>query len=243
MITFKEFLSEGINDKGKFKAIFVIGLPGAGKSYTVKHMSGGVSPRIVNTDRAGEFLSKKVGKQLNSTTWSEFKDSAHRITKRSLSQYINGMLPLFVDGTSNDVSNILHRIGILESLGYDVGVVFVKASLDTAIARAKERTKKSNRDVDEAFIRKVFALNEQNAEYLKGKVRFFKTVMNDGDSLTDVEMQKAYKAAMSFFDSPVNNPIGNRMIEQLKEKKQIMLSPGVISMEMLENKVEGWYKE
>ena len=35
-MSFEQFLlNESINDKGILKAIFIVGLPGAGKSYTV----------------------------------------------------------------------------------------------------------------------------------------------------------------------------------------------------------------
>ena len=71
-MNFEEFLlNESINDKGILKAIFVVGLPGAGKSYTISNLKGQISPKIVNTDVALEFLSKrpifqqtqKLGKQ------------------------------------------------------------------------------------------------------------------------------------------------------------------------------------
>ena len=62
--SFKQFMSESIEDKGIFKAIFVIGIPGAGKSYTVSKMNGAVTPRVVNTDRATEYLAKKFGKMI-----------------------------------------------------------------------------------------------------------------------------------------------------------------------------------
>ena len=46
-------ISEGINDKGIFKACFMCGHPGAGKSYTLtKIKSGIIEPRIVNIDKA-----------------------------------------------------------------------------------------------------------------------------------------------------------------------------------------------
>ena len=58
--SFKQFIiNESINDKGILKAIFVVGLPGSGKSYTVQRLRGTVSPVVVNTDKVAEFLSKK----------------------------------------------------------------------------------------------------------------------------------------------------------------------------------------
>lgn len=242
MITFKDFISESVNDKGIFKAIFVIGLPGAGKSYTISKINGLVSPKIVNTDKAGEFLSRKWNKQINSDTWADFKDTAHRITEASLTNYIDGMLPLFVDGTSNDVSNILHRIGILESLGYDVGVAFVQADVKTSIARAKARAEKTGRHVDEDFIMHVHQQNQDNANYLKSKVSFFVTVDNNDDVLDNNDMLEAYKKTQKFFDMPVDNPIGKRFIETLKQTKDKYLTPNLLNKEVLSKKIAGWYK-
>jgi predicted kinase len=242
VISFDEYLSESINDRGIFKAIFVVGLPGAGKSYTIKQLRGQVSPKVVNTDIAAEFLSSKWKKEINSETWNEFKDTALRITKNSLTQYLNGALPLFIDGTSNDASNILHRIGILESIGYDVGIVFVNTSLETALKRAEERAEKIGRRVDPEFIRKVHSRNEENVNFLKKKVEFFKQINNDSDILDDSAMLEAFKATQQFFDSEIQNPIGKRMIGEMKAKNQKYLAPEIIPLEVLAKKIDGWYK-
>ena len=243
MISFKQFINESINDKGILKAIFVVGLPGSGKSYTVSRLKGAVSPVVVNTDKAAEFLSRKFKKDITSSTWADFKDTTQRITKQQLAHYVNGMLPLFVDGTSNDVSNILQRIGMLESLGYDVGVVFVSSDLDTAIRRANERAEKIGRHVDEDFIRYVHAQNEENRAYLKNKVAFFRDIDNNNDGiLDDSDFDKAFKLTQSFFASPVENPVGKRILEKLKEEKQKYIVPAIYPMEVLEKKIDGWYK-
>jgi dephospho-CoA kinase len=242
VISFKQYLDESINDKGIFKAIFVIGLPGAGKSYTIKQLKGQINPKVVNTDIAAEFLASKWKKEIKSETWHEFRDTTHRVTKNSLTQYLNGMLPLFIDGTSNDVSNILHRIGILESLGYDVGIVFVHTSLETALKRAEERAKKTGRHVDTEFIRAVDSRNKENADYLKSKVQFFKQIENDSDVLDDSEMLAAFNATQQFFNSEIQNPIGKRTLEQMKAKNQKYLTPEIIPFDVLAKKVDGWYK-
>ncbi len=242
MISFREFIGESINDKGILKAIFVIGLPGAGKSYTISKLAGAVSPRVVNTDKAAEFLSKKWDKKITSDTWKDFKDSTHKITQTSLSNYINGMLPLFIDGTSNDASNILHRIGILESLGYDVGIIHVKTSLDVAKARAKKRAEETGRHVDEHFIEQVYKENAENVEFLKSKVSFFREINNEADNLDDATMQSAFKKVLSFFSESIKNPIGARHVEIMKDKKLQYLSPEIISTDVLKKKIQGWYK-
>lgn len=242
MLTFRQFLDEGINDAGIMKAIFIIGLPGAGKSYTIKQLKGTISPKIVNTDKAAEFLSSKWGKEIRSSNWEDFKDTAHRITGNMLLNYIDGMLPLFIDGTSNDVSNLLHRIGILESLGYDVGVIFVHASLDTAIRRAEERAKLMGRHVDIDFIKHVDKQNHENAAYLKSKISFFKEIKNDVDELDDAGMTEAFKRVQNFFSTPVENPIGKRTVDKMNADKLKYLSQGIVDRNVLMKKIEGWYK-
>jgi hypothetical protein len=243
MITFKQFVAESINDRGIFKAIFIIGLPGSGKSYTASKIKGTVSPRIVNTDKAAEFLGTKWGKEIKSSNWHEFKDTSHRITSNMLLNYIDGMLPLFVDGTSNDVSNILHRMGILESLGYDVGVVFVDTGLDKAIERANSRATEIGRHVDQDFIESVHRINRENANFLKGKVSFYREVDNNSDGhLGDDELDIAFKKVQSFFNAPVINPIGKRYLEEMKAKKLQYLSPELLPRAVLAKKIEGWYK-
>lgn len=241
--TFKQFMTESINDRGILKAIFVIGLPGAGKSYTISKIKGPVSPVIVNTDKSIEFLSKKLGIEVNKDTWHNFADKSASMTREQLTQYVNGLLPLFVDGTSNDVSNILNRIGILESLGYDVGVVFVSASLETAMKRAVDRAKVTGRHVDEDFIKRVHEQNEENREYLANKVSFFKQVRNDTDELTDAVLMQAYKSVQAFFDSPIQNPVGKRTLEKMKEQKAKYLAPAVYDLDVIKKKVESWYRK
>lgn len=241
--SFKIFLNESINDVGRFKAIFIIGLPGAGKSYTIKQLSGKVAPRIVNTDRAVEFMAKKSGKMASGENWlSDFRDSSVRITTGSLKNYINGMLPLFVDGTSNDLSNIQHRIGILESLGYDVGVIYVHADLDVAIERAEKRAAQAKRQVDRKFIEHVFSQSEENASYLMSKVDFSKRIDNNGEGLDDAFMRKLFAETQSFFESPVKNPIAHRSLKILSAAGEKYLVPAVISDAVLSKKIEGWYK-
>lgn len=243
MITFKQFIAESINDRGLFKAIFIVGLPGSGKSYTAKQLAGDVSPRIVNTDVASEFIARKIGKKVSSETWNElFKDSAHKITSERLEQHLNGILPLFIDGTSNDTSNILHRMGILKSLGYDVGLVYVNASLKKAVERAAARADKIQRATDEEYIESVSKMIQGNVAYLKGEVSFFAELKNDGE-LDDAMMLKLFKRVQGFFSARLSNPIGKAHLEKLRaDPKNKYLTPTALSSEVLAKKVQGWYK-
>ena len=243
-MNFEEFLlNESINDKGILKAIFVVGLPGAGKSYTVSNLKGQISPKIVNTDVALEFLSKKTNIPANSETWKAvFRDSTKKMTSTMLYNYINGMLPLFIDGTSNDTSNILSRAGILESLGYDIGMIFIDTDIEIAKQRATERAEKIGRTVDPSFIDKVYKESEANKKYFQSKFSFFKVYENNGQGLDNDLMQKLFKQVQGFYTEDVQNPVGARNLEKISEEKEKYLVPALFSEEMLKNKLSTWYK-
>lgn len=241
MKTFKQYLEESINDRGIFKAVFVIGIPGAGKSYVVTQL-GGIGAKVVNTDRATEFLTKILHTPSTDDNWATFRDEAYKLTREYLVQYVNGMLPLFVDGTSNNVSNILHRVGILESLGYDVGIVHVKTALDVALRRAEERGKKIGREVSSDFIKQVYDISEQNANYLQGKVKFFRTINNDSDALGDAEINKAFGSVESFYGQPIENVVGQRNLQKLRQYHEKYLVPDIMAMDELQRKIDSWYR-
>lgn len=243
MITFKQFMSESINDKGIMKALFVVGIPGAGKSYTVSQIKGSVSPKIVNSDISTEFLSKKLGVPANSENWKMlFRDNTKRMTRGLLTNYLNSMLPLFVDGTSNDLSNILGRAGILESVGYDVGMVFIETDLEVALDRAKKRGEEIDRHVDEDFIKKVHELSQENKTYFQNKFSFFREVNNNPGELNDQTIAKIFKQVQSFYNEPLENPVGIRTLEKLREGKETYLVPTVFEKDDLQKKVEAWFR-
>jgi len=56
---FKDYIMEGINDKGIFKAIMMGGSSASGKSYVISQItSGQINPKIVNTDTWVEHYMK-----------------------------------------------------------------------------------------------------------------------------------------------------------------------------------------
>ena len=91
-------LQEGLYDPNIFKAFFLAGGPGSGKSYVVRRTTGGTGLKIVNSDPAFESLLKKAGLSLKMPP-EEFerkeKVRAHakKITaKRLKKNYLEGRL-------------------------------------------------------------------------------------------------------------------------------------------------------
>lgn len=238
------FLNEGIEDKGILKAVFLAGTPGAGKSYTLKKITDGtIHPRVVNTDRFFEYYGKKVGVKLDTdenadALWKSFEDKIYLLNKTTLINYINSLLPLIIDGTSVNPTNLLLRVGILESLGYDTTMVYIETDLETALRRNSERPRK----VPEDFITKSYQVIKRSEEFYKNKFqKFFKIDNNDG-AMTDETITQAYRKANSFFHGKVSNPVGQDIVEKLRKEKEKYMCPLIISKEELVHKLDAWYR-
>jgi len=235
-----EFIEESIQDKGIFKAVFLSGLPGSGKSTVIQKVTdGAVQPRIVNTDKSYEFLLKKNDVSANAATWEMFGPISKTINATLLRNYINSMLPMFVDGTSADTGALLRRSGILESIGYDTMMIWVNIDLDEAIRRAQARERK----VDPNFIKRVHSQMEQNKAFYKQRFGAnFIEVDNNADNFNAMEAQ-TYGTANKFFTSAVNNPIGRKNINKLEESGEKYLSPSIYSSEYINKITAVWYQK
>ena len=96
MINFQE-LQEGLQDPNIFKAFFLAGGPGSGKSFVVRKTTGGTGLRPVNSDEAFEAMLKKAGLSLKMPDSEEeprdvIRQKAKAITKKRESNYIEGRI-------------------------------------------------------------------------------------------------------------------------------------------------------
>lgn len=241
MFPLLQSITEGINDRGLYKAIFVCGIPGSGKSYTVSQISDGTVPlRVVNTDKLIEFYHRKGIIDMRDKAQQRMKlPDAKQTNEAQLVQYVNGMLPLIVDSTSASEQNIVRRRGLLQSLGYDTMMVWINVDLETALARAAGR----ERMVNPEFIQKSHELAEENKQYFAHQFSgSFIEVNNSGTEIDNSTMQAAAKAASKFLSGPLMNPTGRRNIEQLKQQSEKYLMPTVVDQATLQNLVGMWYR-
>lgn len=237
--SFSEYLNESIEDKGILKSCFFSGLPGAGKTFTRQKITDGqIEPRVINTDKFGVFLNQLRGIDFDGDFEREVLDRAKVLSVSQLVQFINSMLPLYIDGTSANANNLLRRKGILEGFGYDTSMVWIETPLDTAIQRNRERDK----SVDEDFLRSVYDKMEENKDFYKSQFGTFVEINNDDGALTDEAILESYKAVSGFYKEDVKNPIGKRLIRDMREEGKKFLVPEFYSMKEIEKQVSIWYQ-
>ena len=144
-------LQEGLNDPNIFKAFFLAGGPGSGKSYVVRKTTGGTGLRVVNSDPAFEKLLKDAGMSLkmagDDPRRDEVRGKAKELTKKIGKNYIEGRIGLIIDGTGKKYDGIAKQKAELESIGYDCYMIFVNTSLDVALERNLKRERTVPEDI------------------------------------------------------------------------------------------------
>ena len=220
MKTFTE-LQEGVYDPNILKAFFLAGGPGSGKSYVVKRTTGGLGMKIVNSDVQFEKKLKDAGlstdlRELDPTTRDAIRARAKEITKKQQANYIEGRLGLIIDGTGKDYDKIARQATQLKQLGYDVHMIFVNTSLDTALERNATRDRK----LPDSIVTKSWNDVQKNLGKFSQFFRRNFIVVDNNDAKEDVFGQ-VYKQVMSLAKAKVQNPAGKAWIaSQLAMKRR-----------------------
>ena len=139
-----QILREGVYDPGIFKAFFLAGGPGSGKSFVTAGAFGGTGLKTVNSDAAFERGLKKADLSLKMPDEEEYfrnivRAKAKMTTATQLDTYIQGRLGLVIDATGRDLNTINSQKRQLDLIGYDSYMIFVNTSLEVALERNKNR--------------------------------------------------------------------------------------------------------
>ena len=219
MKTFHE-LQEGVYDPNIFKAFFLAGGPGSGKSYVVRRTTGGTGLKSINSDEAFEHLLTKAGLSLKMPP-EEFERKevvrarAKEITKAKQKNYLDGRLGLIIDGTGKDADKILKQKASLEELGYDTYMIFVNTSLDVALKRNAERS----RSLTEPIVVKSWKDVQANIGKFNNIFRQGFIVVDNNDAGEDI-FTDVYKRIRGLLRKKVQNTRAKNWIAMELAKKK-----------------------
>ena len=220
MKTFHE-LQEGVYDPNIFKAFFLAGGPGSGKSYVVRKTTGGTGLKSVNSDEAFELLLKRAGLSLKMPP-EEFERKevqrarAKELTKAKQKNYLEGRLGLIIDGTGKDADKILKQKAGLEELGYDTYMIFVNTSLDVALKRNAARARR----VAEPMVVKSWKDVQANIGKFSNMFRAGFIVVDNNNAGEDV-FNDVWKRVKGLLRKKVQNTRAlNWMAAELAKKKR-----------------------
>ena len=140
----RQYINEGVYDPGIFKAFFLAGGPGSGKSFVTASAFAGTGLKLVNSDTKFERDLRKLGMSMKMPDQEAYfrdiiRSDAKKFAGRQLDSYLKGRLGVIIDSTGRDYGVISRQVNMLKHIGYDCYMVFVNTSLDVALERNKSR--------------------------------------------------------------------------------------------------------
>ena len=150
MRDFKQYIIEGVYDPNIFKAFFLAGGPGSGKSWVSERALSGMGLKVINSDNMFANALKKERMSLDFSQYNpkeierrdEIRAKAKARTGVQLKMALEGRLGLILDSTARDVSRIQSEANTMKHIGYDTFMVFVNTSLEVALKRNQMRARK-----------------------------------------------------------------------------------------------------
>ena len=225
-------LQEGLNDPNIFKAFFLAGGPGSGKSYVVRTTTGGTGLRIVNSDDLFEKYLKDAGFDMDMSTKKaegeaeerdKMRKRAKELTKKRKANYLDGRIGLIIDGTGKDYAKIADQATKLKQLGYDVHMIFVNTSLDVAL----ERNAKRERSVRDSVATNSWRAVQSNiGKFSQHFKQNFVVVDNNDSSKTDSQVfNDVFKQIRGLLKKKVTSPIAKEWVMQQMKERGITKAP------------------
>ena len=225
MKTFEQ-LTEGVYDPNIFKAFFLAGGPGSGKSYVVRRTTGGLGLKIVNSDIAFEKLLNDADFDLDFRTMSpekslerdKIRNRAKEITSKMQRNFVAGRLGLIVDGTGAEYIKIERQARRLKELGYETYMIFVNTSLDTAIERNNQRSRKLPLDIVKTYWNNV----QSNIGKFQRLFGMGNMIIVDNNSAGENVFNTVFKQIVKLTKRKVTNYIAKQWIDNQLRMKRVM---------------------
>jgi len=241
MIKLSELLHEGYKDPGIFKAVFLAGGPGSGKTYIAKGLFGipervNVSQsglKMVNSDKELKFLLNKYGFGTNLDALpdevfqnltgdgpqsSGLRKFAKDLTAERRRLYQNGRLGMIIDGTGDDYQKIAREKKELEDIGYQTYMIFVNTTLEVALDRNEKRDRVLPASIVQASHREV---NQNIGAFqgLFGSGNFM--IVDNNQYQTEAEATKRFKMLVKqglskFIKAPITSKRAKSWIRKQK---------------------------
>ena len=219
-----DLLDEGVNDPGIFKAVFLAGGPGSGKSFVVgKTALTALGLKLINSDSAFEKYLTKADltfdpDDIMSDEGQAARAKAKAVTGLKLKGAINGRLGLVIDGTGKDFAKIIRQAMQLKILGYEVAMIFVNTDLETALDRNANRPRTLPDDKVTEMWKDVQKNIGKFQNYFSDK---FVVLDNSSDANIEGAVKSAYNKMSKWIKLPPKTPKSKMWIKSAKQARGI----------------------
>lgn len=212
-------LEEGVHDPNIFKAVFMAGAPGSGKTTVANKLFAGSGLKHLNVDDFYNFLrqSQRASgepEQDYSAAWEKYRSREKN--------YLDGRLGLIIDGTGKNPTVMNDVKSKLEELGYETAMVFVNTTLDTSLERTTSRSQTPGRDygreIDPRFVKDTWLRVQKGLGQLQSIFgnRFFIIDNNRGEP----DVQYVQKTMDKWLKANPHSHIAKEWIKNELQAKQ-----------------------
>jgi nicotinamide mononucleotide adenylyltransferase/predicted kinase len=250
---FDQMLTEGVHDRGIFKAVFMAGGPGSGKDFVMKSIFGesgnaayGTSTTSglieINSDKAFEYLMDQNGldKKMPDSEDQQrdvLRGKAKNIKELRQRLAISGRNGLIINGTGDDPEKYGQLNDVLKKLGYETKMILVTTSDETSQERNKKRGASGSREVKEPIRKAKWEGVQKSKDAFKDMfgddfLEFDNDIDLKSDKVPDElkkqkteELLSIFKNVNKWIDKPVNGEQAKSWIGgQLKSSDNLQVS-------------------
>ena len=247
-------LSEGVHDKGIFKAVFLSGGPGSGKDYVLDNTLAGHGLIEINSDKALEFLMDKnnLDKKMPETEADArtlVRGKAKDMTELKQKLALLGRNGIIINGTGDDPAKYAKIKKNLEEIGYETSMVAVVTQDEVSAQRNVERGQRGGRTVPENIRKEKWdAVNNSRPEMAKLFGNSYIEFDNSEDLRTAApevvkakkeEMDKVFKTVQKFVQAPPKNEQAKSWVAGELQKKDTLPIPKKGTEQSLPHSAEG----
>lgn len=203
-----QILTDGVHDPQIFKAVFMAGAPGSGKSTIAHKLFAHTGLRALNVDDFWQLYRTKNKPGNYEKYWELYKKKEKHL--------LDGRIGLLIDGTARNPEKMAEVKNRLEELGYETAMVFVNATLGVSWQRVQHRAEKSGREIEREFVENTWNQVQRGLGKLQNifQERFF--IIDNNRK--DVNLKYASKSLDRWLSTP---PMKMKAQEWIKQQKEI----------------------
>ena len=245
-------IDEAINKlKHPFKAIFILGPAGAGKTFFSKQI--GV-PKEFETSNPDEKIEKEFGKfglSLKFATKEEdldtfekqqtFREKLQNATQSQTFNWLNQAKPIVFDTTGEDVMKMGVRMEELKTAGYDIGVIMINVPTDVSVETDKKRARTVGKPTKDISLQYQDEVKKDRGYFtlLTGKTDGYEFMdvlgddiygnffnLSNGELRTDIPLTQAHVDASRNKDGvPYTPEYATQLLKKIKGDLKSLLGP------------------
>lgn len=202
-------LFEGVHDANLFKAVWVIGGPGSGKSTIGRQLLTPYHFQHIDADRFFEFLLNKHNLTLDDIDYDDPVYEPHYsrsvILRQSIiNRVVDERLPIWFDTIGASRHTITTHFEQLVKIGYDSLCIHIVTDVETALQRNEQRP----RSIKPEVVFNAHSMVNDNVGYFKGMFGANYIEINSEEPIT----REIAKQIRKFVMTPPNNPEANKWL-------------------------------